>query len=647
VRLATMRLRGGWRTLGTRIRRWATSARSNEWLEVGDFAVLADDGATALRYASQHGLINTGLILASGDAAMERRLVIFGTSLPKSEQWPWHEDWRFSHQWVPKYFRDYDHSVSRSDAYDVKFPWELSRLAFLVSLAQADAIDGSSVRISKAFEILADWTKRNPLAYSVNWYPMEAAIRGINLCMFSDIVRQVGVDNSQAQLLLQTLAEHGEFIERTLEITDDAGNHLTAELVALLLIGRTLCGFYDRAKKWHRMAADKLGPEILRQILPDGVNFEKSTAYHGLVLDLFILGSVSLGRTSPSISEIAHNRLRNAAHYSAWFQRPDNVIPIVGDTDDASVFPFDHREIRDRRPSLGVAAVFFDDAKLKRAAESISNAAIWLFGRTVFPRWDDLDRIDQPITGHRLFADGGIFIARSRENYLFVDVGEVGQNGLGGHGHNDILSFELFLGGEPVVVDPGTYLYSGDFETHARLRSTQSHNGLQVDGTEIAPLIGNFRIGDRAMPTEARTGTTSGGVVSIDAGHTGYMTLTDPVLHERQLSFDADKGSLHCRDRISASGKHTITRFLHFAAHLNPELHNNEIRIETPTNTIIINWTEDCQATLRDDHVCPGFGRIEPARTLIIRKEINGNTVLGLDLYRLPAGPIVSDVPIA
>lgn len=640
LRLKLMQVRGGWRALSSKIHRRAIADRCAGWLEDGNFSVLADDGAIALQQAVKSGCASSSKIFSAGDDAIARRISIFGSPITPSEPWPWHQDWRFGHTWQPTYFRNYDHHSPRLNTFDVKFPWELSRMAYLISMVQADVVDGGSLRTTEAFSILSDWTDENPLAHSVNWYPMEAAVRGINLCVFSDMSRQKGIDQLQACQLFQTLAEHGEFIERTLEFTDNAGNHFAAELVALLLLGHTLTGYYVRAEAWKNLAANRLEYEIVHQFLPDGVNFEKSTAYHRLVLELYLLAATVLRRTGRTLSDEAEGRLRHASYYMAWFQRPDNRCPLIGDTDDASVFSFDHNDTRDHRPALGVAALYFEDAQLQNAAGPMPNAASWLFGSKALPKWKELDNDDDSFSGHRYFRDGGVFIAKTRQHYLFVDVGEVGQNGLGGHGHNDILSFELFLGGHSVVVDPGTYLYSGDLELHSRLRSTQSHNGLQVDGEEIAPLIGNFRIGNRAKPIAVCSSNFADEIVSIEAGHTGYQCLTDPVLHHRQIVFDLASGALRCNDEISSTGQHTTSRFLHFSPKLDPVLEGNEVHIKSPTDTIVVRWSESCDAFLRDDHVCPGFGRIEPAKTLVINKDTSGNSVLGLDLFRRQSGPI-------
>jgi len=51
----------------------------------------------------------------------------------------------------------------------------------------------------------------------------------------------------------------------------------------------------------------------------------------------------------------------------------------------------------------------------------------------------------------------------------------LGQNGNGGHAHNDQLSIELNIDGVDVIRDPGTYVYTPFPELRNRFRSTAVH----------------------------------------------------------------------------------------------------------------------------------------------------------------------------
>ena len=52
------------------------------------------------------------------------------------------------------------------------------------------------------------------------------------------------------------------------------------------LLGLALEGAYPGAEKWRRYAAGVIPREVELQFLADGVDFEKSLAYHRLVAEL-------------------------------------------------------------------------------------------------------------------------------------------------------------------------------------------------------------------------------------------------------------------------------------------------------------------------------------------------------------------------
>jgi len=79
----------------------------------------------------------------------------------------------------------------------------------------------------------------------------------------------------------------------------------------------------------------------------------------------------------------------------------------------------------------------------------------------------DLKRIAYP--------DFGLYIFRSKLMYLSVRCGTIGQNGNGGHAHNDQLSLELQINGTDIIRDPGTYLYTPLPEIRNQYRSIMAH----------------------------------------------------------------------------------------------------------------------------------------------------------------------------
>ncbi|WAC01074.1 hypothetical protein N7U66_12925 [Lacinutrix neustonica] len=49
----------------------------------------------------------------------------------------WNIDWRANETWDNKYFKGYSfYQANKEKEYDVKFPWELSRLSFLITVSE-------------------------------------------------------------------------------------------------------------------------------------------------------------------------------------------------------------------------------------------------------------------------------------------------------------------------------------------------------------------------------------------------------------------------------------------------------------------------------------------------------------------------------
>lgn len=82
------------------------------------------------------------------------------------------------------------------------------------------------------------------------------------------------------------------------------------------------------------------------------------------------------------------------------------------------------------------------------------------------------------------YPDFGLYLFKNQNFYLSVMAGGIGQNGMGGHSHNDKLSFELNIKGKDIFIDPGTYLYTPLPEKRNMFRSIRSHNVPIVEDEE-------------------------------------------------------------------------------------------------------------------------------------------------------------------
>ena len=224
-----------------------------------------------------------------------------------------------------------------------------------------------------------------------------------------------------------------------------------------------------------RFAASELEIELFEQTLQDGTDYEHSTAYHRLVLEIFISGFLLLQLNGTSMSRKVAARLERMAEFVADYLRPDGTAPQIGDSDNGRLHPLSVRDYSDHRYLPSAAAETFqrDDLRLCDA-----DPELWWWLGTCSRRTESTARAS------RGYPETGFYIMRCRDVHVFVSAATVGMHGFGSHSHNDLLSFEYWYKNQSWIVDPGTYVYTPDPQARNWFRSTEAHNELGGEGVE-------------------------------------------------------------------------------------------------------------------------------------------------------------------
>jgi len=116
------------------------------------------------------------------------------------------------------------------------------------------------------------------------------------------------------------------------------------------------------------------------------------------------------------------------------------------------------------------------------------------------------------------YPDFGLYILQSKRLYLAVRCGSIGQNGNGGHAHNDQLSIELEVDGKIILIDPGTYIYTPLPGRRNAYRSVKAHFAPHLRDKEPGDLsIGPFVIGG-----DPQASALYFGVLGFLGRHVGY-----------------------------------------------------------------------------------------------------------------------------
>lgn len=477
----------------------------------------------------------------------------------------WQRDYRSGKEWPMKRLSaadllDVDHSS------DIKVPWEINRFHQVWWLGKAYWSTHNEEYARKFGELVDDWIKKNPAGSGPNWsIAMEVALRSCNWIagyyLFCD---SPSLSTEFWQRFFKSLFVQGRYIEHHLEYAKRNGNHLLSDIVGLLFIG-TFFRSASFGQSWLTSSVSALQEEMETQVYPDGVNYEKSIGYHRLVLELFYTATILCQYNKMSLGDSFMKRLEKMFEFTLAYTRPDGSAPVVGDADDARLFQFSPREdFNDHRHALSVGALLFNRADFRVAAGAFAADALWLFGGEGFEKHQKLEASMPPQVSAG-FPNAGFYIMRCGNAHMFVDAGDIGMKGRGGHGHNDTFGFELWCDGSALIVDSGTFTYSSDVRLRNEFRSTAAHNTLMIDGKELADFTGLWSIrADETRPRVIRWASEKNRCL-LEAEHSAYLATPSRIIHRRMFELKDSPFSLTIIDTLKGTGSHLIESFLHFA----------------------------------------------------------------------------------
>ncbi len=491
---------------------------------------------------------------------------------PISEQpIEWNRDPRSGYLWPLDYHRDI--KVMRSDGSDVRIVWELNRLGHLVTIANAYRLTGDEKFVDQFLTQLRSWTEQNPYGRGPNWTcAMEVALRAINLLAAFEVLR----DSPQvdADPLLTLFQQHGNYIRRNLEFSYIAtSNHYLSDVAGLVWLGVLLPELRD-ADSWLDFALAQLLREMDKQVLPDGADFESSTGYHRFVTELFLYSFLLCRINEIEIGPRYWAKLHSMLLYIRGYLRPDGLAPLIGDTDGGQFLPIRRRRADDHGYLLPIGAVVFNDPRLKIDGADTSEELLWFLGETGVSAFQKLS--PAPV-GSQAFPHAGTYVMRHDDLYLCFNTSGAGINGRGSHGHNDALSIEVSAGRRAFIVDPGTYIYTGDLQKRHEFRSTAYHSTIKIDGLEQSTIHRDspFVIGDEAKPRVLHWETDK-----IVAEQYGYRRLKNPVTHRRTVTFEKLERAWLIEDEfLGDDADHDFEVYFHFASGLQVKVSETAVEV--------------------------------------------------------------------
>ncbi len=563
------------------------------------YQCFADVTAFKLRLREMLGANNTilldgisdddkDLILCSAEQALRHEFDLLGSGPVKLDPIDWHTDFKCGARWEKGFYKE----IHTPKGADIKMPWELSRCQHLLWVGEAWLLTGEKKFAKEVIDEINWWIDDNPLMHTVNWKcAMDVAFRAVNwLFALNMIVGYDGFDNRFANKVSRSLWQHGFFIRNNLErMIPYSNNHYTSDLVGLIYLGE-LFGETRKGCHWLRFALKEYYQETIQQVLPSGVHYERSVSYHRMMTEMLSYPVYMLKRVGITVPQEVMERIGNMYAYIATYSKPNGLAPLIADNDDGRFVPFLRRDFRMHG--------------YMNEINSVENRFVTAGMQPLFCT---------QTKGGKLYEDAGVAVIRQDNDYLFVNHGGYSKNPkesdtiIGTHTHNDLLSFELNLGGKDILVDAGTYLYTSSDSNRNVFRSTSKHNTIVVDDEDQNEFEAAF-----ALKRNVRKGILK----QVDKGSIvgEYTTMKGQMNHQRHFNFN--NGELIIVDKLTKSGAgHLAKLFFHFAEGIQPVVNDKVLTID---NDLEIAFSvQPIRLEVIDDTLSPSFGVLVPSKTAV------------------------------
>ena len=487
---------------------------------------------------------------------------------PLGDRIDWNRDYSSGKRVPTNYAPSLDYR-NPDEVGDVKYIWELGRMQHLTRLAQAWRFTRDERFAQEIVEQISEWIDQCPHMMGIHWTsPMETGLRLISWTWAFHLIRDwPGIDDEFCGLLICSVHQHLLFIDRNYSLFSSANNHLIAEASGAFVAASYWMGLRcsDRIR---RRARKHLIRECERQNFTDGVNNEQTFGYDFFVWDLLLIPALMARSDGEDFPIEYWDRLERKAEFLAWVSDCQGNTPNVGDEDDGLAVNLggDHR-----RPILGLidtaATVWQRDDFRRYGGDVAYEKTAWLLGTSNLSRQEcsGVAAGTSSKRNSRSFYDGGYHVFRegsdsTNEVLLVFDAGPMGEKCTAAHGHADALSLCLHVGGEPILIDPGTYSYQDTPRRHY-YRATAQHNTLCFGEMDQGEYLNRFLWGKRPRVTFER-----GEVTAPNGMIQASVDWWFGARHARRLEWESEQRFLRIIDQWQGEECPSI-RF-----HLDPRL---------------------------------------------------------------------------
>ena len=389
--------------------------------------------------------------------------------------------------------------ISDDASTDIKFIWEPNRFAFVYTLVRAYAASHDEKYPEAFWNLIEDWAQHNPPNTGPNWMDgQEIALRLMAWTFgYFQFSNSPSSTPQRKEQFIRYIAAQAERLYKNIGYAiSTRSNHTISEAFGLWMVG-LLFPELKHAKKYLTLGRNLLEQSAAEQIFPDGAYSMYSLNYHRFILHIYIY-MIRLGEINQSpVSSLIYQRVESSLNYLSQLINPQTgETPLYGSNDGALVLPLNNCDFTDYRPLLQLGWYITKKEFLFEPGEWDEDI-YWLCGEIQLTAKGAKNAKEEKVKENlralsvlrgESFPDGGVHLLRSSNSHALIHCADFTSR----PSHADQLHVDLWMRGQEIAIDAGTYLYSGQLPWRNGLARTSVHNTVTVDNKDQMTMVSRF-----------------------------------------------------------------------------------------------------------------------------------------------------------
>lgn len=530
---------------------------------------------------------------------LDRRISLLGGYDYEVYRKQWNAGFQTDKLWEPTVSYNLSYK-QRDEIGDARTNWELNRHFQFAMLAKDYYASANKTYLNEFVDLFTDWNEKNPFLHGISWTSvMEVAIRASNWCYaYCFLAKAKETPQSVLRQLQTGIVNMTDYVVQHYSRYSSANNHLIVEAYA---IGQT--GILTGYQPWVDLSVNLLTRELPLQNYSDGINKELSLHYQGLYMEAMGLMMRLMVKNGIIVPDSWYLMLSKMSEYVANCMGQYGEVIEFGDNDEGRILALSNH-FNYYQYVLGMMSLLLTTQYIEM--ENCCENLIWLFTEDEKAQKKEKYQSDCSVC----YSEGGNTILKSLDGRILIgiDHAELGFGSIAAHGHADALSFQMYVDGIPMFVDPGTYIYHSDIENRNAFRRTENHNTVCVEGKDQSEMLGAFLWGKMATCKLLKHDISTEKCV-IEAEHDGYA----PTIHRRRFEFVGN--SLTITDTVSDEKKAEANFML--GAGLVPVIDKNIVEIKGTGASVLLET--DGKINIADSQVSYTYGKCLETKVLRIK----------------------------